>query len=98
MISSFGPNGSVTGILPYTNGSFWLRYGYTSLVTTFSLIICLFGSKSFGRTSVFVLALVSASAIVMFASFVPSKSLLVTFTYNITEKEYCIRPEGDEGR
>merc|ERR1712080_617695 len=93
LISGFSPDGSVASILPYKNGSFWLRYGYTTLVTTLSLIICLFGSKSFGRTSVVVLALVSVCAIVMFASFATDQSLIVSFTYNTPEIEYCKLPE-----
>ena len=95
LISSLGPDGSIASILPYENDSFWLRYGYTTLITTLGLIICLFGAKSFGRTSTLILGFVIISALLMFASFVPSRSLIITFSYNTTEYEYCVPPEDE---
>ena len=84
-------------MLPYKSDSFGLRYGYNTLVSAFTLIICLFGSKSFGRTSVFILVLVLVSALMLFTSFVPDKSLFVSFTYTTNEIEYCV-PPSDESK
>ena len=95
LISSLGPDGSIASILPYEKDSFWLRYGYTTLITTISLIVCLFGAKSVGRTSLFILGFVIISALLMFASFVPDKMLVVTFSYNTTQYEYC-EPTDDD--
>ena len=94
MISSFGPNGSIYSILPYED-SYWYSYGYSTLVIAISLIICLFGAKSFGRTTVIVFLVVSISTFLMFVSFFPAKVIVATFTYTDNEDEYCVESDDE---
>ena len=94
LVSSFGPNGSIYSILPYED-SYWYNYGYSTLVTSLSFIICLFGAKSFGRTTVIVFLLVAISTLLMFASFFPAKIIVATFTYLDYEDDYCIESDDD---
>ena len=94
LLSSFGPNGSIYDVLPYED-SYWYNYGYTTLVTSSSLIICLFGATLFGKTVVTIFFLVSLAIIMTFASFFPAKGIIASFTYTDDEKDYCIKPDDD---
>jgi potassium/chloride transporter 9 len=52
LVSNFGLDGSLVQVLP--QGPWW-NFGYASLINVVNLVVCLFGAKLFGRTSVFVL-------------------------------------------
>ena len=69
-----------------------MRYGYTSVINIFSLIICMSGAKAFGRTAAAILSVVLVIIMLTFVSFMLNSSAEITISYNTTELEYCNPP------
>ena len=82
--------------IPYEHDAFWMRYGYTSVLNIFSLIICMFGAKAFGRTTVLILYVALVIILLTFASFVLNSSVQITFSSTTTELEHCNPPNNDK--
>ena len=80
IVSSFGPNGSLGDWLPLPNKDKWLLYGYSCVLNSISLTVCLIGARLFGRTTTVVLAMVLVSGVIAIASFFQDLTVVENFT------------------
>lgn len=84
LVNNFGPNGSVSpDLLP---SGFWWNFAYATAFNGLNLVICLIGSKWFGRTTVLILSAVVACMLVTSGSFFQYEKLHITF------EDQCFEP------
>lgn len=77
LVNNFGPNGSVKeDILP---SGFWWNFAYATGFNFLNLLICLIGSKWFGRTTVLILAIVVSCMLVTMGCFFQYENLDISF-------------------
>ncbi len=88
-MGNFGPRGSLAQVLP--DGR-WPIFVYASVVNCVNLLVCMFGSKLFGRTSAIVLSIVVACSGVAVVSFFADDVIHESFVYNASAPN-CAPPK-----
>ena len=91
IVSNFGPNGSLGNWLP--NDGKWYFFGYSCVLNSLSLMVCLLGAKLFGKTTTMVLGIVCISGIIAITSFFQNLSITEEFEYVTKEFPYCLEEE-----
>ncbi len=88
LVGSFGLDiGSLSQVLP---SSKWWMFLYSSVVNTINMVVCIVGSKLFGRASTLVLMVVCICTLVTMGSFFTNNVYVQEFVYNATMD--CIPP------
>lgn len=94
MVENFGPSGTFSQILP--DGRWW-RFLYCSAIATVILLVCLVGAAMFAKTSVVILAIVTACLLSTYFSFlfqhemevpIPAENEIVQNATNLVNGTY----------
>ena len=83
LVNNFGPNGSILDSIP---SGYWWNFAYATSFNVLNLLICLVGSKVFGKTAVLILTAVFGCILVTAGSFFQWNIFHITF------EEPCFEP------